>query len=135
MTPRTAAAGDNLYAAADVWGVDILDIEDPADIARASRKLSRTQIPRGSASVDEAIDVAVAGETLYVLWRRDFIGRDPLRWEYTVQRIDVSEPDDPRVISETADIPGDAALKSLTAAGNSAFFLNSDRIHVISTSE
>ncbi|CAN5611617.1 hypothetical protein BH23CHL2_BH23CHL2_20340 [soil metagenome] len=131
ITPRTALEDDHLYAAGDIWGVDILDVANPDDISTTTRRLRRTQIPQGGGG-DHAIDVAVTDSALYILWRKGFVGRDPSRWQYTVQEADVSAPGDPQVVSETAEITSASSLKSLAATENHVYFLNGDQIHVIS---
>ena len=133
VTPNATLAGNHLYAAADVWGVEVLDIGNPEDITRPTRSLSVTQLPQSGANIDDAVDVAATGDTLYALWRGDATDEAPVRWVYTIQQIDVSDPGDPQVVSETNDLVGYSALQSLVVGESHLYFLNRDWIHVVNT--
>lgn len=132
VTPRISIENGHLYAAADTYGVNALDISDATDPDATTRRLERN--PSGRQQ-DIAVDAAASGEHLIVLSRRGVASEEPLELAYVVRDIDISSPGDPDVVAETGVIPSaEAGLASVAIDDSFAYFLAGSAIHVMSLS-
>ncbi len=121
VTPHIAVEQDHLYAAADTFGVNVVDVSNATDPDATTRKLERNPSTRQQ---DVAVDAATADTHLVILRRRGL--------DYVVRDIDITNPGDPDVVAETDAIAApEADYRSLALDSVFAYFLDGSTIHVI----